>query len=230
MSDSADQVSPVFSSADEQAFVRTASPSRPKRIWFLLCMLVALGTVYVLWNPRGEDRTRGRFHPAVGTTLRWTQLQPLLHTDASVVEEDVTGQVTLVNFWGPWCPPCREEFPKLMTLRDDFSKEPRFRLLSVACGAASDEPEEVLKESTDAYLAWLKLKPPIHVDRRAAFRQQLVSTTKMEDFSYPTTVLLDGRGVIRGIWVGYYEGEEEVMRGVISDLLGSSTSTSEKPQ
>jgi len=179
--------------------------------------------------PRGEDRTRGRFHSAVGVTLPWTELPPLLYADAPVAAADVAGQITLVNFWGPWCPPCREEFPKLMTLREGFAREPRFRLLSVACAASADEPEAALLDDTKAYLEWLKQKPPIHGDPNVAFRRELVMRAKMEDFAYPTTVLLDGSGVIRGVWVGYYEGEEAQIRQIISNLLESADSTQDAP-
>ncbi len=35
--------------------------------------------------------------------------------------EDLRGQVVLINFWGSWCPPCRDEAPDLQDLYADYA-------------------------------------------------------------------------------------------------------------
>jgi thiol-disulfide isomerase/thioredoxin len=53
---------------------------------------------------------------------------------------DYRGQVTVLNFWATWCPPCVEEIPALNNLREAMAGEP-FELVSVNYG---EEPAEVL--------------------------------------------------------------------------------------
>lgn len=48
------------------------------------------------------------------------------------------GRVLLVNFWATWCEPCREEFPALVRLHQQY----RPRGLSVVA-ISMDEPESV---------------------------------------------------------------------------------------
>jgi cytochrome c biogenesis protein CcmG/thiol:disulfide interchange protein DsbE len=51
----------------------------------------------------------GKQAPAFPTETLPNQLMP----DADMIRD---GQVTLVNFWATWCPPCRAEHPKLLEM------------------------------------------------------------------------------------------------------------------
>jgi thiol-disulfide isomerase/thioredoxin len=54
------------------------------------------------------------------------------------LREQYRGRVLLVDFWATWCEPCREEFPALVRLHQNY----RGRGLSVVA-ISMDEPESV---------------------------------------------------------------------------------------
>jgi len=37
--------------------------------------------------------------------------------------DDWAGQVRVVNFWAPWCPPCRREVPELIALHGQYADQ-----------------------------------------------------------------------------------------------------------
>lgn len=51
----------------------------------------------------------------------------------TLTNKDLSGKVTLVNFWATWCPPCREEIPDLIKLQE------RYKDNLVIIGISSDE-------------------------------------------------------------------------------------------
>lgn len=52
---------------------------------------------------------------------------PVLGQKGEFNPKDFAGRVTLVNFWGSWCPPCRDEHPTLL----EISKDKRFDLVGI---------------------------------------------------------------------------------------------------
>ncbi len=191
----------------------------------IACVLAAVGVfavqAFLVPERRAVEReeARAEVHAAVGRRLPALELEPLAGASSRVTLVDLAGKVTLVNFWGTWCPPCREELPELAELNARLGGQPRFRLLAVSCLAKGNEGDylDALRESTAAFLASKKLELPTYADpqgvTRGAFRQ-------LGGWSvYPTTILLDGQGVVRAVWSGYGPGVVGEMEKRVVRLL-----------
>lgn len=97
------------SAAEERLHRRTAR-------WLLGAAGLILGMLALLGLSEGEAGGG-----AVGTPLPEFEL-PLL-AGGRLGDGDLVGQVTVINVWASWCPPCRSEAPVLRRIADDVSGE-----------------------------------------------------------------------------------------------------------
>jgi thiol-disulfide isomerase/thioredoxin len=176
----------------------------------LFVALVALALLSVLLMWRG-DRSPEK---SVGQKLAALDLTCFSGQGGSPTLADLRGKVVLVNFWATWCPYCLDELPILDRLRKEFEASGDFVLLPVSC---DDDVPKVLRYKIDEVLRQRKLDLPVYVDRtgttRGAFRELAGAT------GFPTTFVLDRRGVVRAVWVGYGPKLEDEMRDAIQKLL-----------
>lgn len=127
--------------------------------------------------------------------------------------EDLEDHVTLINFWGPWCPPCRQEFPHLVTLAREFRDEPAFRFVSVALSAELRGEDAAFVAETQRYLSDQRADFPVYLDPQLETRVALQRSAGTEGFGIPVTLLVDRRLTIRAVWQGYVPGvEKEIAR------------------
>lgn len=91
----------------------------------MLLFLVACDAEPVDPTPQGEIRA----HNATETPLLPTYADTLPTMDADTFERllsELEGTPVLVNFWGSWCPPCKDEMPRLVAAHDEFGDRVQF--------------------------------------------------------------------------------------------------------
>jgi thiol-disulfide isomerase/thioredoxin len=96
--------------------------------------------------------------------------------------EDYAGKVVLLDFWGTWCPPCREAIPTLKSLHSRLAGSQPFVLVGVSVGTEKEKLEEFLAGNG---IAW-----PQTVDERGDV-SELFGVK-----GYPTHLLIDPEGRI----------------------------------
>lgn len=115
---------------------------------------------------------------------------------------DFRGKVVLVSFWGSWCGPCRAEIPEHVEMRKELASK-GFEIVSVNSG---DSPKVAR-----AYADELGIDYPIVVDDGIS--------QKWRVSGFPTNVVVDKKGTIRGRTQGYSPAAIEGQRKLIEELL-----------
>ena len=117
---------------------------------------------------------------------------------------DQRGRVTLLNFWGSWCPPCQKEIPDLVRLNAAYG------------GKGLDIIGVALSEKSGATLQfWCQA-------HGVTYRQVLATEEVQRAYGnieeVPVSVLIDRRGRIRYRWDG--ERDFATFRAASVRLLG----------
>ena len=116
------------------------------------------------------------------------------------------GQVTLVNIWATWCPPCREEMPAMQKLYDALMDK-GFRIAAVSIDEGS------LKDVT-AFTSSLGLTFDILHDKSGRI-ETIYQTT-----GYPESFLIDKNGIIVRKQIGEHPWGSPANQRIVAELLG----------
>ncbi len=176
-------------------------------------------------------------YQGVGELLPLLELEPLTGRSSQLSLIDLQGDVVLLNLWGTWCPPCREELPRLAELRQRFAGQSAFRLVSVSYPSMGQGDDlRSLRENTETLLHRLNVDMPVYWDpgdaTRAAVDRVLPSAADAASgvSLFPTTVLLDRDGVIRAVWIGYRPGVETEIERCVDRVLSESSTAVGRPE
>lgn len=109
------------------------------------------------------------------------------------------GKYLLLNFWGEWCKPCREEVPDLIEIYDTFSRD-QLEIISFLKSSDLDNAKKFIRDSK---MTWT----------------QIILTDEIEDKfkvrGYPTNLLIHPDGIT-------YTKYAQVSKDNIAKLVGDA--------
>ncbi len=153
-------------------------------------------------------------HPAIGRAMGTLPIESLAEPAAET--PTLSGKVTLLNFWGTWCPPCRRELPGLVRIAKRLADEPRFQLVAVSCGPGFDDFDELAAETRN-FLERQRLDLDAWAFGDPISREKLASVVGLEAF--PSTYLIGPDATVRRVWVGYRTRDEAEIAAAIVEAL-----------
>lgn len=154
-----------------------------KLIRFLpLILFIALGVVLyrgLFLNPQAMPSAM------IGKPLPAFSLTPVKNADVIFTEQDMKGDIVLLNVWGTWCPSCRFEHPYLL----DLAKSKRFSIYGLNYDDERDLAHKWLDDLGDPYVF-------------SVFDDTGKLTVNLGVYAAPETFVIDHHGIIRKRFAG----------------------------
>lgn len=164
---------------------------KPARVvgWLLVGGFVAMLANQLVWVARHHEALQ----PVAAGDVAPPIALPLLGGGRFELRP---GEVTVIDFWASWCPPCRAELPVLDQLAKRYQGQGA-RVVAVNV----EEPGEL--PAVEGFVREAHLTLPIALDGGATSSRYHVD-------GLPTVVVVDAAGKIRKLFVGPADEEELV--------------------
>ena len=125
----------------------------------------------------------------------------------TVALESLRGRVVLLDFWAVECPPCRIEMPELEKIHRRYSGR-GLRVL----GVTEMDPA---RDRVARFVAEIGVTYPVLLDPGA----RIGALYRIE--AHPTTFVIDARGIVCFVNVGYLKGEEKEIDRAVREALAA---------
>ncbi len=188
-------------------------PSKLRSLWPLAIAGLFMLTGILILVYLGRDTAR-----LMNAPLDDIDLKALLSTDPAPTIESIRGKIVVLHFWGTWCGPCKEEFPKFVEVYRHYESDPNVMFISVSCSPGMENDLVELRNETSSYLQSLGVTMPTFADPAMFTRGKIARMLASGGFVYPFTLVTDREGFVREYWLGSSPNTMTELEAVITQL------------
>ena len=130
---------------------------------------------------------------------------PVLGGESDTSLSDSHGKVRYIDFWASWCPPCRVSIPEIIALQKEFAGD-RFEVFAINVDERTEDALEFVERFAMNYVNLSD--PQGNIAEAYALR------------GMPVSFVVDPKGRVTMMHVGFRRGDMEAIRAHIVELLG----------
>ncbi|MFA9290512.1 MAG: TlpA family protein disulfide reductase [Solirubrobacteraceae bacterium] len=120
--------------------------------------------------------------------------------------KSLKGKVIFINFWGIWCPPCKQEMPTIQAIHNKFKNEVSFVMLAIPARG------EELKTDVSNFLTENNYNFP-------TYETSAVPSIKFQSNAVPLTVIINKKGEIVAKVEGSKDWNDEASNELLKKLI-----------